>query len=82
VTLHTKADRTSPAAAQIEPGLLIVDVDFSTVGLSGDGVYWHVSHMVGGVELGELHIPHWYTGYVHEDDVETDGTDDLAAEEN
>jgi len=45
VPVYKKADRNSIVVSLTPAGLSKLDTDFYVDGLSGDGVYWHVSHM-------------------------------------
>lgn len=67
VPIYRKADRNSEVVMTTESGLRTIKVNFSTVGLKGDAVYWYASHIEGGI--GDETTPRIYTGYIHEDDV-------------
>jgi hypothetical protein len=68
VNLYKKADRCGPIELVVKSGLRQLDVDYSTVGLDGTGLYWHVAQIFKS-DTPEAK-PHWYLGYIHDDEID------------
>jgi hypothetical protein len=69
VNVYAKADRSSTISAVTGDGLREVGVTGSTIGLNDEGPYWKVVHSDTD-RLGR-----WYSGYIHDDDIDWSKSD-------
>lgn len=62
--IYKKASRASQIIANIPSSVEQVQVKSGTPGLTGDGYFWRI------VNNTEMEGDNWYSGYVHQDDLE------------
>lgn len=63
--IYKKASRASQIIANIPSSVEQVQVKSGTPGLTGDGYFWRI------VNNAEMEGDNWYSGYVHQDDLES-----------